>query len=651
MKKYPNLTIASRNKNSLTAAVKLSSFLLAITLSHSSYADVSPIDCTTLSVKEISQKLVTKKLTSEQCVRQFLDKIAELDPEIIPPRDPNASGLLPRGVDGQGYVDWIDSFAGVNHFIFINPNAIAQAPAADAARAAGDTRPLLGVPFATKENAPIILGGVRFPQFNGSSAFTRPPLGDGFSTSLSPYASRLYNDLGMINLGLTNRSELGNDSNGIAFVTGASRNAYDPERISGGSTAGGAPAIAAFETASSDGTDLGGSVRTPPSLNGIVGFRPTVNLVFPANLSPTCNLSYTGGTNGVNATVGRLNDRYLTTTNLLNPDAMTAQGMMSRNIEDLILLDSQVAVNGLGPVVDRYDLRGLRLLVPADYYADLEPAVKAVIDKSLKKLEKHGATLVRVPTIPGINPGVDVSSDPLLSGLDPSTGKLLTYQDVFSKTAIATRASAGYSFLEEPLGLGTDGPATFHAMAFFRQAFPPPGALRANYANFYNRCVIPLRKQIIENYITYMAVNHIDAVIFPTVKIEPPRINDILRGPDPRTLPFDPNQIPDWILPGSTRGQTVTARIAENMLFSPLTGSPELTLPAGLTKPNRLPVGLSLQGVPGSDLHMMSIGKAIQKFIHIKSPNVSKLSKFVNHETIENEDAYMDGDGDGDDDD
>jgi amidase len=80
-------------------------------------------------------------------------------------------------------------------------------------------------------------------------------------------------------LGKTNTPEFAAGGNTFNEVFGRTRNPWDPSRSAGGSTGGGAAALATGMIALAQGTDLGGSLRIPASFCGVVGLRPSVGLV------------------------------------------------------------------------------------------------------------------------------------------------------------------------------------------------------------------------------------------------------------------------------------------------------------------------------------------------------------------------------------
>lgn len=112
-------------------------------------------------------------------------------------------------------------------------------------------------------------------------------------TEDAPVTARLR-EHGAVLLGKTTTPELGWKAVTDSPLTGVTRNPWDPQLTSGGSSGGSAAAVAAGMGAASVGTDGGGSVRIPASFCGIVGFKPTYGRIplYPA--SPFGALAHAG---------------------------------------------------------------------------------------------------------------------------------------------------------------------------------------------------------------------------------------------------------------------------------------------------------------------------------------------------------------------
>ena len=91
---------------------------------------------------------------------------------------------------------------------------------------------------------------------------------------------------GAIVLGKTNTPEFGAGANTVNKVFGATRNPWNTALSASGSTGGGAAALAARLAPLAEGSDFGGSLRTPAAFCGVVGLRTTAGLVprHPATL-------------------------------------------------------------------------------------------------------------------------------------------------------------------------------------------------------------------------------------------------------------------------------------------------------------------------------------------------------------------------------
>jgi len=143
-----------------------------------------------------------------------------------------------------------------------------EALAAQRARDAGDRRPLLGVPIAVKDNADV----ASVPTRQGTRS-PEPP---------APRDAELVRRLraaGMVVVGKTTMPELALFPFTESPASGVTRNPWDPRRTPGGSSGGSAAAVAAGMVAAATASDGGGSIRIPAACCGLVGLKPTRDLV------------------------------------------------------------------------------------------------------------------------------------------------------------------------------------------------------------------------------------------------------------------------------------------------------------------------------------------------------------------------------------
>jgi len=155
--------------------------------------------------------------------------------------------------------------------------AMAQAARADEQQARGAALgPLHGLPVVHKDLQPT--KGVR-------TTFGSPVFKDFVPSEDSLLVERIAG-AGAIALGKSNTPEFGAGSQTFNPVFGPTANPYDLTKTCGGSTGGGAVALACGMTPLADGTDMGGSLRNPASFCGVVGLRPSPGRVpaWPAPL-------------------------------------------------------------------------------------------------------------------------------------------------------------------------------------------------------------------------------------------------------------------------------------------------------------------------------------------------------------------------------
>lgn len=167
----------------------------------------------------------------------------------------------------------------VNAMVTLVPEdqLMAQASAADEALAKGKwLGPLHGLPIGVKD----------LHETKGIRTTFGSPLHKNYTPDFDCRVVQREKSAGAIVLGKTNVPEFGLGSQTFNPVFGPTRNPYDLTKTCGGSTGGGAVALACGMVPLADGSDFGGSLRNPPNFCSVVGFRPSPGRVsnVPAQL-------------------------------------------------------------------------------------------------------------------------------------------------------------------------------------------------------------------------------------------------------------------------------------------------------------------------------------------------------------------------------
>lgn len=137
--------------------------------------------------------------------------------------------------------------------------------------------PLYGIPFAAKDN----IDAAGWPTTAACPAF-------GYTAQQDATVIKRLRDAGAILIGKTNLDQFATGLVGTRSPYGAVSNAFKPEYISGGSSAGSASVVARGLVPFSLGTDTAGSGRVPASFNNLVGLKPTRGWLSTTGVIPAC---------------------------------------------------------------------------------------------------------------------------------------------------------------------------------------------------------------------------------------------------------------------------------------------------------------------------------------------------------------------------
>ncbi|WP_019318465.1 Asp-tRNA(Asn)/Glu-tRNA(Gln) amidotransferase subunit GatA [Streptococcus mutans] len=418
----------------------------------------------------------------------------------------------------------------VGSFITVTQEeALAQAAAIDEKGIDSDNV-MSGIPLAVKDN--ISTKNI-LTTAASKMLYNYKPIFDATSVE------KLYGR-DMIIVGKTNMDEFamgGSTENSYFKLT---KNAWNQEKVAGGSSGGSATAVASGQVRLSLGSDTGGSIRQPAAFNGVVGIKPTYGRVsrfgliaFGSSLDQIGPFSQTVKENAQLLNVISGNDKKDSTS-------------------------SQVKVPDFTQFIGK-DIKGMKIALPKEYIGQgIDEKVKETILTAAKHLESLGAIVEEV-SLPHSKYGVAVyyiiASSEASSNLQRFDGIRYGYRtddyENLDDVYVNTRSEGFGEEVKRRIMLGTFSLSSGYYDAYFKKA----GQVRTLIMEDF--------KKVFANY-------------------------DLILGPTAPTVAYDLD----------SQHQDPVAMYLADLLTIPvnLAGLPGISIPAGFVE--GLPVGMQLIGKP-----------------------------------------------------
>lgn len=521
----------------LRYAVKVLAASIAISMGSVAAVYADTLDIKTATIADISKAFATGKLTSEQLVTAYIKRI--------------------ESYEKKG--------PAINSIIFLNPKALETAKALDAERKAGKVRgPLHGIPVVLKDNFDTVdmqtTGGSQL--LEGSippdDAFVVKKLRDAGAIVLAKSNLHEWAGGGGSVSGATDPAVLkaGAVPNGSSTAGGQTLNPHELTRGPAGSSGGTGAAIAAVFAPLGLGTDTGGSIRGPSSVNGIVGLKPTHGLLSRDGIIPLALTFDTGGPMARTVYDIALSMNVMTGVDPADAATQKSGGKFSRDYTTSLRVGA---------------LKGARIGVARDFTGQ-SAEVDRVFNEAVSTLGKLGATVVDVKFPPYMLDGrMDISSLIMASEFKAQIADYLT-----------TTGPQYPKTLDDLVRLANDpktkyrGPEKAYALKYTASIaldLDDPIYLAAKNEG------LAMITKVVEGV---MVNNQLDAIVYPTSSTGAALIK--------------PSGAP------KPRSPTESATNIANQ-----TGFPDLIVPAGMTK-DGLPVTISFFGPAFSEGKLLGYG-------------------------------------------
>ena len=454
----------------------------------------------------------------------------------------------------------------LNAVIATNPDALAIADERDAERRAGKVRgPLHGIPVLLKDN---IDTGDRQLTTAGSLALTGAP-----APRDSEVARRLR-EAGAVIIGKANLSEWANirsthSTSGWSAVGGLTRNPYVLDRNPCGSSSGSGVAVSAGMVVAAIGTETDGSIVCPASVNGVVGFKPTVGLVSRRGIVPISHSQDTAGP----------------MTRSVADAAIMLDAIAGSDASDSATAEANARRTGFRAALDGATLRGRRIGVVRDHGGGGGDESNAILDAAIATLKAQGGEIVDPVVLPRSS---DYSDDELAVLLFELKADLGAYLRERGTATLASLADV-IAFNEREAALEMP----WFGQELFLQAERNSGVTEAEYLAKHSRIRRLMGPQGIDKA---LAAGRLDALV--AITCGPAWVSDLVYGDN--------------------------ASVSCSSSPAAITGYPSASVPAGFV--DGLPVGVSFTSAAWQDAHVLAIAHAFERAHAARRPPAYRAS-------------------------
>lgn len=232
-----------------------------------------------------------------------------------------------------------------------------------------EDKPLLGIPYAAKDN---------YSTKNIETTAASKIL-EGYEPPFDATAIQKLNDAGAVLLGKTNLDALAHGSSTETSDYGTTFNPWDLTKVPGGSSGGSAAAVSAHMCLFATGSETGGSTRGPASWCGVTGVKPSYGRVSRYGI-----IAMASSTDSPGPLTKTAEDGALVLSVMAGKDPLDATSSPA-TVEDYL------------SEADKYDLKGVKIGRPVSYFEmDLEEGTRKKVEEAIEVFKSLGAEIIDV---------------------------------------------------------------------------------------------------------------------------------------------------------------------------------------------------------------------------------------------------------------